>query len=69
MGMEDEFDLMDFSPNLEPTTSYTEVTESDISKAGNNIDSSFSERGLDSSKRGQEVICPHCAKSFWFEGM
>jgi len=69
MGMEDEFDLMDFSPNLEPTTSYDEVTESDISKAGNDIDSSFSERGLDSSKKGHEVICPHCANSFRFEGM
>jgi len=69
MGMDDEFDLMDFSPNLEPMTSYDEITEGDINKASDGINSSFAERGMDNSQKGHEVMCPHCAKSFRFEGM
>ena len=68
-GVELDITQLSFVPNLEPITSYEDVTDEDVIKANNNIDEAFDKAGRDASFKGQEVICPHCAKTFRFEGM
>ena len=68
-GVELDITQLSFSPSLEPMTNFGEVTDDDITAAHNNIDAAYHKAGQDSSQRGQEVICPHCAKTFRFEGM
>lgn len=69
MGAEDDFELMDFSPNTDPTMDFSSISSDDMSRASNGLEQSFSERNVDASTRSQEVVCPHCSKSFRFEGI
>ena len=69
MGAEDDFELMDFSPNTDPTMDFSSISSDDMNRASDGLEQSFSERNVDASIRSQEVICPHCSKSFRFEGI
>jgi len=68
MGMEDDFKLMDFSPNLEPSFNYKEVDESAINKANEGMGNQIDSIQTDKSNDGIEVMCPYCAETFKFSG-
>ncbi len=69
MGMEEEFRLMDFTPNFEPSFSHNQVTESSIDKASDGIQNHITALQNDKSEGGIEVMCPYCAESFKFSGV
>ena len=68
MGMEDDFKLMDFSPNLEPSFNYKEIDESAINKANEGMGNQIDSIQTDKSNDGIEVMCPYCAETFKFSG-
>jgi ParB-like chromosome segregation protein Spo0J len=57
-------DSPDFAPTLEPETSISSVTQSDVDKTEKKLGERFSEAGADNYKG---VICPHCGQEFWME--
>ena len=65
----DESISLDFEPNLQPTTSFTDVSESDISKAETSMSDNMDRLTGDRSARGTEVMCPYCAETFTFDGI
>lgn len=67
-GFDDSI-LLDFEPNLQPTTNYTDVSESDINKAETTISNNMDRLTGDRSARGTEVMCPYCAETFTFDGI
>ena len=69
MGAEDDFELMDFTPTIDPSMNFGDISSDDINRTSDGLSKSFSERGVDASTKGQEVVCPYCSKSFRFEGM
>jgi len=68
IGFDDSIDL-DFKPNLSPSTSYTDVTADDINKTAGAMSDNMDRLTGDRSARGTEVMCPHCAESFIFDGI
>ena len=68
MGMEDDFKLMDFSPNLEPTYNHHEIGASDFTAAEENIQKQIDGATGKKDEQGIEVICPHCAEQFTISG-
>lgn len=69
MGMEEEFRLMDFSPNLEPSYGGIEVTDNTLDKATQDMQKQIDGIQNDKSSDGIEVMCPYCAESFKFTGV
>jgi ParB-like chromosome segregation protein Spo0J len=68
IGFDDNVSL-DFEPNLDPSTSYTDVNADDIDKAQNSMSSNMDRLTGDRSARGAEVMCPYCAETFTFDGI
>lgn len=69
IGMDDAFTAMDFTPNINPTTSYDNVSTGDMSKAQDKMISHMDKLTGDRSAQGTEVMCPYCAESFTFDGI
>ncbi len=65
----DESISLDFEPNLQPTTSFTDVNEGDINKAETAMSDNMDRLTGDRSARGTEVMCPYCAETFTFDGI
>ena len=68
MGMDQDFKAMEFTPNLEPVTSYTPVNSADFTTAQQNIDRQIEGATGQKDEQGIEVICPHCTESFTVSG-
>ncbi len=68
-GVDVDLSQFDYSPNLAPDSAWAEVQDSDISSASSHLDDRIAKAGEDQSNRGTEVICPHCANSFKFDGI
>lgn len=68
-GVDIDLDQLNFTPNLQPMTSYNDVTDDDMQRADDGINAGFERTSSDVSQKSQEVICPHCANTFRFEGM
>lgn len=68
-GVDIDLTQFDYSPNLEPMTSYAEIEDTDISKANDTLSNSMANAGQDQSNRGVEVMCPNCAHAFKFDGI
>tara|TARA_B100000519_G_scaffold200112_1_gene212616 strand:- start:5464 stop:6045 length:582 start_codon:yes stop_codon:yes gene_type:complete len=68
VGMDQNFSFDDFEPNLEPVTSFSDVTDKDMESASNKIDNQIQGIQTDSSLSGVEVMCPYCAETFTFSG-
>jgi hypothetical protein len=49
----------EFQPNINPTSQYNEITESDINKTSDGMNSVIQDQ-----RKEHEVICPHCASIF-----
>ena len=69
MGAEDDFALMDFSPNLEPSFTSHQIDDQNIQQANENISNQIDFIQQDKSLNGIEVTCPYCAESFKFTGV
>jgi len=65
----DENISLDFHPNLDPTTSHSDVSANDMSKAQNAMSDNMDRLTGDRSARGAEVMCPYCAETFTFDGI
>lgn len=67
MGIED-FEAVDFEPNLEPSYTAYDVNDTALDRASTNMTSQI--EGIQASKadQGTEVMCPHCAETFIFTG-
>tara|TARA_R110002050_G_scaffold115925_3_gene232253 strand:+ start:4716 stop:5294 length:579 start_codon:yes stop_codon:yes gene_type:complete len=65
----DESISLDFEPNLQPTTSFSDVNEGDINKAETAMSDNMDRLTGDRSARGTEVMCPYCAETFTFDGI
>ncbi|MAL83099.1 MAG: hypothetical protein CMF11_01930 [Idiomarina sp.] len=65
----DEDVSFDFQPNLDPSTSYREITENDISHTAASMSDNLNRLTADRSLKGTEVVCPYCAESFTFDGI
>lgn len=68
MGFDQSVSL-DFQPNLEPSTSFGEITENDIAKTATSMSDNLDRLTADRSLKGTEVVCPYCAESFTFDGI
>ena len=68
MGFDQSVSL-DFQPNLEPSTSFGEITENDIAKTATSMSENLDRLTADRSLKGTEVVCPYCAESFTFDGI
>ena len=68
-GMSEEFESMNFSPDTNPETFYSDITDEDLENAQESLGGSINRTNQDVSLRATEVVCPHCSKSFKFEGM
>ena len=67
VGIDEEFLGLDdgFDPELSPTRSHVEITESQIERAGDRLENAFAggeQQDLIS------IICPHCAEEFEVSG-
>lgn len=67
-GMQDHFDLMNYSPNMEPTSNNKLVTSDDFSMAQQNIQNQIEGAKTQKDQQGIEVICPSCAETFTISG-
>ena len=67
MGIED-FQGIDFEPNLEPSYTAYDVNDVTLDKASTNMTSQIDGIQASKSDQGTEVICPHCAETFIFTG-
>ncbi len=65
----DENVSFDFEPNLNPMTSFSDVTENDINRAASVMSDNMDRLTADRSLKGTEVTCPYCAESFTFDGI
>ena len=65
----DENISLDFEPNMNPTTSYSDVNAGDISKTQDSMNANMDKLTGDRSAQGTEVMCPYCAESFTFDGI
>ena len=68
-GMDEEFNLMNFTPDVNPNTIFSDITEDDLKSASYTLDNTISRTNDDTSLKATTVICPHCGESFRFEGM
>lgn len=68
MGMDEDFKLMDYTPNLEPNFEYRAVDENALDKAGQNMSGAIDSIQADKASGGVEVMCPYCAETFKFSG-
>ena len=69
IGVDIDLSDLNYTPELNPITSYGEVEDGDMRLAADTLNASIERSHEDASNRATEVICPHCAKSFRFEGM
>jgi len=69
VSMENEFDFMDYQPNLEPSFDYKEIDEKALIKAGEGMMGSIDSIKNDKSNEGLEVMCPYCAETFKVTGV
>jgi ParB-like chromosome segregation protein Spo0J len=60
---------LDFEPNLDPSTSFADVSESDIGDAKSSMSDNMDKLTGDRSAKGTNVMCPFCAESFTFDGI
>ena len=67
MGFDPDF-VLDFEPNLNPTSHFNELDISDIEKAKNNLSDNIDGITNIHDKNGIEVMCPYCAETFRFTG-
>ena len=65
----DEDISFNFEPNINPMTSFEEVSENDINKAQAEMSKKLENLTADRAKQGTEVMCPYCAESFIFDGI
>ena len=65
----DENISLDFEPNMNPTTSYSDINAGDISKTQDSMSANMDKLTGDRSAQGTEVMCPYCAESFTFDGI
>ena len=68
-GMAEEFNFMDYSPDVNPETIFSDITDEDLQGANESLNGSIQRTNQDVSLKATEVICPHCSKPFRFEGM
>lgn len=68
-GMAEEFSFMNFSPDVNPHTIFSDITDEDLQGASESLNGSIQRTNQDISLKATEVICPHCSKPFRFEGM
>ena len=68
-GMGEEFKLMDFNPNLDPSYSHNLVDENAMQKAHEGMEGQIQSIQSDKSNEGIEVMCPYCAETFEFSGV
>ncbi len=68
-GMDEEFNFMDYSPNLEPSYDYRDVNHEALENAEKNIAGAIDSIQADKSNEGIEVMCPYCAETFKFSGV
>ena len=67
-GMDEQFSLMEYQTNTNPSFNYKTLDEDSIDEAQEKINSHMSDLQFDKSKNGIEVMCPHCLESFVFSG-
>ena len=68
VSMDEDFALMDFTPNLEPSFANHNVGASDFATAQDNIQKQIDGATNLKNEQGIEVICPHCAEQFTISG-
>tara|TARA_R110002073_G_scaffold285184_1_gene449578 strand:+ start:1647 stop:2228 length:582 start_codon:yes stop_codon:yes gene_type:complete len=68
IGFDSDFDFDSFSPNLDPSFTYSGVNDSDVDKARSKMDGQIGGLSEEKADRGIEVMCPHCAETFTFSG-
>jgi hypothetical protein len=68
IGLDPNFDFDSFSPNLDPSFTYSGVDDADIDKARSKMDSQIGGLSEEKADRGVEVMCPHCAETFTVSG-
>jgi len=64
----DESMASTFSPNITPSTQFGDISEDDVNKAAQNLDSRIAGLSAEKSLTATEVMCPHCAETFSFSG-
>lgn len=67
-GMEEEFSMMDFSPNFSPDISETQISSKDFESAKSKIHGEIDSAMNSKNQEGIEVICPHCSEQFYIAG-
>lgn len=60
---------LDFEPNLDPLTSFADISDADIGSAETALSDNMDKLTGDRSAKGTEVMCPFCAESFIFDGI
>tara|TARA_R110000772_G_scaffold31685_1_gene77940 strand:+ start:246 stop:860 length:615 start_codon:yes stop_codon:yes gene_type:complete len=60
---------LDFEPNINPTTSYDDISSGDMSKAQDKMSANMNKLTGDRSAQGTEVVCPYCSEGFIFDGI
>jgi len=60
---------LDFEPNLDPLTSFADISDADIGSAETALSDNMDKLTEDRSAKGTEVMCPFCAESFIFDGI
>jgi ParB-like chromosome segregation protein Spo0J len=68
IGADVDLSVLNFSPDLAPSTSFADVTEPQIDRASEAMGQQIQNLGADRSIEGVEVMCPSCAHTFRFTG-
>tara|TARA_R110000824_G_scaffold97450_3_gene232949 strand:- start:8130 stop:8696 length:567 start_codon:yes stop_codon:yes gene_type:complete len=68
IGAEVELDMLNFSPSMDPTTSFADVTNQQVEQAQDNANQNMTTTANNRSLEGVEVVCPSCAHTFRVAG-
>jgi len=60
----DDFEPIEFLPDLEPLVEYADVTPEDVNSARDKTEQSMRDAQTRQSQDGIEVVCPACAHHF-----